>query len=385
MRLLPFGSVSRNALALLAAGGLVLGLGVFGVDAQQTQSSDTVAKPRKKSKDGTDAAPEPDQQKIPSKLNKKVDIPQGVPTFRTDVNSVTVDVAVLDNRGNFIPKIPGGNFRILEDDVPQKTTGFNVGESPMTVCLVVEFNAMFQQTYTRTWMETLQAAYTFLGSLRKDDYIAVVAFDLRSEILADFSTDSTKWQEAMARLRVPGFRESNLYDALVDTADRMSEIEGRKAIVLLASGIDTFSKLTFDKTRKALQVAGVPIYSVGLFQAMRIMAEGRGMDSIQRLDFLQADNQLKTFSKETGGQAYFPRFSAEFPQIFGQINEGLRNQYALTYSPSNQLRDGKYRKIRVELVNPSTNEPLRVLDEKGKPLKYSVIAKQGYTAPREVE
>jgi Ca-activated chloride channel homolog len=384
MRLLPSGSVSRNAIALLTAGGLLLGLGVFAVNAQQTQSSDTVAKPRKKAKDGVDAPSEPDQPKIPSKLNKKNDIPQGVPTFRSDVSNVTVDVAVLDNRGNFIPKIPGGNFRILEDDVPQKTTAFSVGESPMTVCLVVEFNAMFQQTYTRTWYETLQAAYTFLGSLRKDDYIAVVAFDLRSEILADFSTDTSKWQEALARLRVPGFRESNLYDALVDTSDRMSEIEGRKAIVLLASGIDTFSKLTFDKTRKALQVAGVPIYSVGLFQAMRIMSESR-MGAVARLDYLQADNQLKTFSKETGGQAYFPRFSAEFPQIFGQINEGLRNQYALTYSPSNQLRDGKYRKIRVELVNPATNEPLRITDEKGKPVKYTVIAKTGYTAPREIE
>jgi Ca-activated chloride channel homolog len=377
-------SSSRSIAALLTAGVLLLGLGVVLLDAQTGQSTDTVAKPRKKSKDGADAPPESDQQKIPSKLNKKADIPQGVPTFRSDVNSVTVDVAVLDNRGNFIPKIPGGNFRVLEDDVPQKTTGFSVGEAPMTVCLVVEFNALFQQTYSRTWYETLQAAYTFLGSLRKDDYIAVVAFDMRSEILADFSTDTSKWQEALARLRVPGFRESNLYDALVDTADRMSEIEGRKAIVLLASGIDTFSKLTFDKTRKALQVAGVPIYSMGLFQAMRIMADSR-MGAVQRLDFLQADNQLKTFSKETGGQAYFPRFSAEFPQIFNQINEGLRNQYALTYSPSNQIRDGKYRKIRVELVNPATNEPLRVLDEKGKPVKYQVIAKAGYTAPREVE
>ncbi len=374
--------ISRTLLAFSLVASL-LGVGIA-LEAQQNPSSDTVAKPRKKGKDGADLPPEVDQQKIPSKLKKKNDLPEGLPTFRSDVNSVSVEVAVMDNKGNFIPKIPAGNFRIFEDDVPQKTTGFNVGEAGMTVALVVEFNAMFQQTYSRTWFETLQAAYTFMEGLKKDDYVAVIAFDMRPEILTDFTTDRSKWQEAMARLRVPGFRESNLYDALVDTADRMSEIEGRKAIVLLASGIDTFSKLTFDKTRKALQVAGVPIYSVSLFQAMRIMAEGR-MAATQRLDFLQADNQLKTFSKETGGQAYFPRFSAEFPQIFSQVNQGLRNQYSLTYSPSNQSRDGKYRKIRVELVNPATNEPLRVTDEKGKPIKYQVIAKGGYTAPREVE
>lgn len=375
--------LSRTLLGFSLIFGL-LGLGIL-LEAQQNPSSDTVAKPRKKSKDGDPAAPpEPAGDKIPSKLKKKNDLPEGLTTFRSDVNSVSVEVAVMDNRGNFIPKIPGGTFRIFEDDVPQKNTGFTVGESGMTVCLVVEFNAMFQQTYSRTWYETLQAAYTFLDSLRKDDYIAVVAFDMRSEILADFSTDRSKWQEALARLRVPGFRESNLYDALVDTADRMSEIEGRKAIVVLASGRDTFSKLTYDKARKALQVAGVPIYAVSLFQAMRIMEESR-MGPMQRLDFLQADNQLKTFSKETGGQAYFPRFAAEFPQIFQQVNQGLRNQYSLTYTPSNQVRDGKYRKIRVELVNPSTNEPLRIIDEKGKPMKYQVIAKAGYTAPREVE
>lgn len=378
-RLIPRSAVHRTLL-IFGLIGLGLGIGVA-LEAQQPTSTDTVAKPRKKP--GEPGA-EADQPKIPSKLNKKKDLPEGTPTFRSDVNNVTVDVSVLDNRGNFIPKIPAGNFRIFEDDVPQKTTGFAVGETGMTVALVVEFNAAFQQTYTRTWYETLQAAYTFMESLRKDDYVAVVAFDLRPEILTDFTTDRSKWQEAMARLRVPGFRESNLYDALVDTADRMSEIEGRKAIVLLASGIDTFSKLTFDKTRKALQVAGVPVYSVGLFQAMRIMAETR-MGAVQRLDFLQADNQLKTFSKETGGQSYFPRFSAEFPQIFNSINQGLRSQYALNYTPSNQARDGKFRRIRVELVNPATNEPLKIVDEKGKPIKYQVIAKQGYTAPREVE
>ena len=368
--------------------GVTLVAGLFGIglalEAQQSQSSDTVAKPRKKTKDGADAPPEADQQKIPSKLNKKQDLPADLPTFRSDVNSVTVNVAVMDNRGNFIPKVPGGTFRIYEDDVPQKTTGFSVGEQGMTVCLVVEFSAAFQGTYTRTWFETLQAAYSFLDSLRKDDYVAVVAYDMRSEILADFSTDRQKWQEALARLRVPGFREYNLYDTLVDTADRMSAIEGRKAIVVLTSGLDSFSKLTFDKTRKALQVAGVPIYAVSLFQADRIMAEGR-MGSSQRLDFLQADNQLKTFAKDTGGQAYFPRFTAEYPQIFNQVNQGLRNQYALTYTPSNQARDGKYRKIRVELVNPATNEALRIVDEKGKAMKYTIISKNGYTAAREVE
>ena len=209
---------------------------------------------------------------------------------------------------------------------------------------------------------------------------------MRPEILADFTTDKRKINEAMQRLRIAGFSESNMYDALVDTADRMSSIEGRKAIVLISSGIDTFSKLTFDKTRKALQNANVPIYAIGLMQALREWYDSRGaMGAMQRMDFLQADNQMRTFAKETGGQSYFPRFYGEFPGIFAAVGDSLRHQYTLTYSPTNSARDGKFRKIKIELVNPATNEPLRVVDEKGKPIKYSIIAKAGYNAPREVE
>ena len=109
------------------------------------------------------------------------------------------------------------------------------------------------------------------------------------------------------------------------------------------------------------------------------------MGAIARMDFLQADNQMRTFAKETGGQCLFPRFYGEFPSIFASIAEALRNQYSLTYNPSNQARDGKFRKIKVELVNPQNDEPLRITDEKGKPIKYSIVAKNGYTAPREVE
>lgn len=350
------------------------------------ESGETVAKPRKKA--NPDAPPEPELEKIPSKLNKKgqVDLPEGVPTFRTDATSVSVDVAVLDNKGRFIPNIPAGNFRILEDNVPQKVGNFAMGEAPMTICMVIEFSNLYQQYWTSSWYETLQASYGFLQTLKPEDYVAVVAYDLRPEILSDFSADKRKAQEAMARLRIAAFSESNLYDALTDTTERMTEIEGRKAVVLIASGVDTFSKQTFDQARKKLQSAGVPIYAIGIMQALREMVDARGgMGAIQRLDFLQADNQMRTFAKESGGMSFFPRFFGEFPGIYSAIHQALRNQYSLTYSPTNQAKDGKFRKLKVELVNPANNEPLRILDEKNKPIKYQIVAKLGYTAPREVE
>jgi len=353
------------------------------------ETTDTVARPRPKSPDGTPAEvgkPSPAAAKIPSKYKRKEgEVGEG-PSFRSDSNSVTVEISVQDPRGNFIPGIPKGNFRVLEDGVPQNVSTFGLGEGPMTVCMVIEFSNLYQQYWSETWYQTLTASYGFLETLKPDDFVAVVAYDLRPEILSDFSSDKSKAQEAMQRLRIAAFSESNMYDALTETADRMSDIEGRKAIVLISSGVDTFSKLTFDKTRKLLQNAGVPIYAIGLMQALREFFDARGgMGAIQRLDFLQADNQMRTFAKETGGQSFFPRFYGEFPGIFGAISQTLRNQYTITYTSSNTQRDGKYRNIKVELVNPATNEPLRILDQKNKPLKYTVMAKKGYTAPREVE
>src|SRR5579863_9744945 len=278
----------------------------------QSSSSETVAKPKKK--DAPAEEPPPEQQKIPSQFTKKdKDVPEGLPTFKSDVTTVQLDVAVLDNKGNFIPNIPRGNFRVLEDNVPQQLASFSTNaDAPMTIAMVVEFNAQFQEYWSEGWYETLVASYGFVETLKPEDYIAVIAYDLRSEILCDFTTDRAKVQDAMQRLRIPGFSEANLFDALVDTAQRMSNIEGRKAILLIASGRDTLSRLTFDKARKAIQADGVPVYAISLLQAARIMADAY-MGPIQRMDFLQADNQMRTFAKETGGQSFFPRFTGEFP------------------------------------------------------------------------
>ncbi len=373
-------------------------------------SSETVARPRKKSPPADADAPAPpadstnsnspatsndtnnsnsndstDEPKIPSKFSKKDKdvVPADAPTFHSDVTTVQLDVAVLDNKGQFLPNIPREKFRVLEDNVPQKISSFSMNsDAPMTIAMVIEFSNLYQQYYSQGWYETLVASYGFVQTLKPDDYVAIVAYDLRTEILCDFTTDRGKVQEAMQRLRIPGFSEANLFDALVDTEQRMSDIEGRKAILLIASGRDTFSKLTYDKARKAVQEAGVPIYAVSMLQAMRIMAESR-MGSIQQLDFLQADNEMKTFARETGGQAYFPRFFAEFPSIYQSISSALRNQYSIAYQPSNQAKDGTFRKLKVELVDPQTGDALRI-SEAGKPVKYTVVTKAGYNAPHEV-
>lgn len=351
---------------------------------QQQQSSDSVAKPKKTT---SDTSSTDDKPPIPSefKKSKDGDVPKNTPTYHSNATTVSLDVAVLDDKGRFIPQIPKDRFRVLEDGVPQQISQFGLSEAPMTICMLIEFSGRYQAFWSQGWYETLQAAYGFLETLKPDDNVAVVAYDLRTTILSDFSPDKRQAEEAMQRLRIPGFSESNVFDALTDMADRMSNIEGRKAILLISTGLDTFSKITFDTARKSLQESGVPIYSISILQIARMLAESRGMGPVQDLTFLQADNEMKTFAKETGGQAFFPRFLGEYPSIFRQIEDALRNQYSLAYHPTNTARDGKFRHIRVELVNPETNEPLKMTNEKNKPIKYQVIAKAGYKAPREVE
>lgn len=376
----------NGILAITLAASLIPVPRAFAQEGPQPPSSETVARPKKQPPSQNPDQQQPDKGDIPSQYKKQKDeLPEGSPTFRADATTVTVPVSVLDQKGRFIPNIPQEYFRVLEDGVPQHVTGFAKGEAPLTVCLLIEFSGLFQSYWSWGWSDTLNAAYGFMSTLKPDDNIAVVAYDLKDTILSDFTTDRRKTEEALARLRIPGFSESNEYDALTDMADRMSGIEGRKAILLITSGIDTFSKITYGKARRSLQSSGVPIYAISILQVARELADSRGaMGPIARLDFLQADNALRTFAKETGGEAFFPRFQGELPGVFRQLSDALRNQYTLAYHPSNVAHDGKYRKIKVDLMNPATGEPLKVV-ENGKAIKYQILAKAGYDGPRTVE
>ena len=325
-----------------------------------------------------------DQSKIPSQYKRNSPTAGGdVPTFKSDVDVVTLDVAVIDNRGQFIPGIPPGYFRVLEDNVPQQIRKVDIGQAPMTLAMVIEFSNHYQQLYSWAWFQTLELSWGFVSTLTPQDYVAIVAYDMHTEILSDFTTDRSKSQEALRRLTIPAWREANMFDAITDTADRMSAIEGRKAILLITTGIDTFSKMTYDQCRKRLQEAGVPIYAISLMGLQRELADAY-MGPMQRMDFLQADNELRTFAKETGGAAFFPKFEGEYGSVFQNIHQALRNQYVITYMPTNKAHDGTFRKLKVQLVDPN-GKPLPVKDEKGKPMKYQILAKSGYKAPRQVE
>ena len=131
----------------------------------------TVARPRKSTDSKT--GNEEELPKIPSKLKKDpADDTRAAmsPSSRRDVDIVTIDVAVVDNKGHFIPGIPPGNFRLLEDNVPQQLRKVDMGEAPMTIAMVIEFSNLFQRYWSAAWYQTLQLAWGFAESLKPEDY-----------------------------------------------------------------------------------------------------------------------------------------------------------------------------------------------------------------------
>jgi len=182
---------------------------------------------------------------------------------------------------------------------------------------------------------------------------------------------------------MPTFRDTNEFDALYETLDRLTRIEGRKYVVLISSGRDTFSKLTLDQMLAKIKATpNVTIFTIstgGLARELGQARGGGGMFGGTGIGYLQGDNEMRTFANMTGGLSYQPIFQGELPDIFGQINESIRNQYVLTYKPTNAKNDGSYRKVKVYLVD-NEGRPLKMQDEKGKSLKYSVISRDGYRA-----
>jgi VWFA-related protein len=295
-----------------------------------------------------------------------------------------VDVGVLlEKTHQFVPNLQQANFRIYEDGTPQKLIHFGRTQAPITAVLLCEFAS----TNYNFIYDMRNAAYSFAQQLKPDDYVAVVTYDMHTQVLTDFTQDKRVVMQALNTLMIPGFSETNEFDALYETLDRLTRVDGHKYIILVTSGIDTFSKITLDKIlAKVKTTPNVTIFAVGTGQAAQLMGRARsgGMFGPKQIDYLQAQNELNTFARMTGGQAFFPRFEAEMPEIFEQINSSIRNQYLLQYSPTNPRQDGSYRKIRVELVD-AEGKPLQMQDEKHHNLKYDIVARDGYRAKKEVE
>jgi Ca-activated chloride channel family protein len=325
---------------------------------------------------------------------------------------VNVDAVVYHKKtGQIVTGLKKPNFALFADGVEQTITNFSTPEAPITVAMVVEYSKWTEELgligsggYEPGTYEVIRPMAMFLSQFIKppDDFASVVAFDIRPTPLTDFTNDPTRLSAVINLLlrNQPAFRETNLFDALkfvliggrgdsVVLEENKSEksdysglvsVQGRRrAVILIASGIDTFSKINYGDTRKILQNAGIPVYIVGTANMFKkkygdqLGATDGLLGQPGRMTFLQADNTLTTFAKETGG-AFFPyTFEGEIPKILQSINALLRSQYSLGFNPGD-VQDGKQHKLKVSVdVNGDGT-----YDDK----EYTVQARQFYNSPK---
>lgn len=345
--------------------------------------------------------------------------PDIVPTKPQDLEKLTITTQVVNvdavvyhkKTGQIVNGLKKPNFALFTDGVQQTITNFSTPEAPITVAMVVEYSKWTEELglygnggYEPGTYEVIRPTAMFLSQFIKppDDYVSVVAFDIRPTPLTDFTNDPGRIGAVINLLlrNQPAFRETNLFDALKfvlvggrgdsvvleDSKTEKSDYSGlvsvqgrRRAVILIASGIDTFSKINYGDARKVLQNSGIPVYIIGtanLFKKKygdQLGATDGLLGQPGRMTFLQADNTLTTFAKETGG-AFFPyTFEGEIPKILSSINALLRSQYSLGFNPG-EVRDGKQHKIVVKVdVNGDGT-----YDDK----EFVVQARQYYNSPK---
>ncbi len=339
--------------------------------------------------------------------------PQDTEPIKVTTALVNVDAVVYHKKtGQIVTGLKKDNFALFVDGVRKDITNFSTPEAPITVSLVLEYSkltAIFgyygNGGFEPGQYEVIRPAAAFISQFVKppNDYVSVIAYDMRPTPLTDFTNDPARLQQVINLLlrNNPAFTETNLYDALKFTlvggrgdsvvlddskeskADYggLVSVQGRRtALVLIASGIDTFSKINYGQARKIAQNAGVPIYIIGtanLFLKKYDSYLG-ATDSLTgfpgRMTFLQAGNALGTFAKETGGKYIPVTFEGEIPSALQTINALLRNQYSLGFNPGD-VHDGKQHKIVVKVDVKGDGQ----FDSK----EYVIQSRPFYNAPKD--
>jgi VWFA-related protein len=308
------------------------------------------------------------------------------PRLRVEVALVPVEVAVVDAAGRFVSDLKAENFRVSEDGATQPVRYFAPTRAPVRLALLVESSpAVFLLRH-----EHLTAARVLLRALRADDQVALYSYarTLRREV--DFTTNKAYAEDrldGMGRFGL-GMADTNLRDAVASLLDEVNPPQRRTAVLVIGTGLDPSSAAEWEALRRRLGASQVTFFAVATGALLRAEPEKkkkRAETAASReveAAFAEADARLRTLATASAGEAYFPRSAKELDKIYADIAERLRNLYTLAYSPANRARDGRFRSIRVELVD-ERRAPLVLRDPKGKPIAYRVFARPGYFAPRE--
>ena len=349
-------------------------------------------------------------QKPEPKPEEKIE-PKAEPGYRLTVRAdlVNVEVTVTDARGNFVTGLAHENFRVLDDGAEQPITHFAPAEAPALVLVLVETSPAVYLIHR----QHLEAAYALLEGLAADDWVALGTYDQSPRLLINFTQDKSALAQALGSLHYNlGMGQLNLYESLAAALDWLAPLPGKKAIVLLSTGLDTSGAGRWEKLLEKLRASDVVVLPVALGGELRqpgppgkkdqhdknkkkkgesveLAKKGQAVEPAKddtELSFAQADRALEGLAQATGGRAWFPREAREFPGIYRQISGILRHQYSLGFAPP--ARDARFHKIEIQLLDAS-GRPLAPAEPPKAPGRppaegaagYRIHARPGYLAP----
>ncbi|MBI1764435.1 MAG: VWA domain-containing protein [Acidobacteria bacterium] len=322
--------------------------------------------------------------------------------FRMDTDLVSIDVQVTDRQGaQYGTKLSPEDFVVYEDGVRQKISNFSATEVPFNLVLLLDTSGS-----TRDELSLMQkAARRFLTELRPHDRVAIIQFNQQVELIKDLTADRGKLEKALGQLT--GGSGTSFYDAVQLALDEvLRKATGRKAIVALTDGVDSFGFGTYEKLLPKLESARAALYFLKLdteeYTEARMLRDCRDSShfkfsrkqlkkyfdefikegdpsqyedhcKLERMEKIRinrrlyeaAGDELEEMSSKTGGHVYPVESLQQLAPKFTQIAAELRTQYSLAYYPSNEKHDGKWRGVRIEIKKPG----------------LTVQARPGYRAP----
>jgi Ca-activated chloride channel family protein len=300
--------------------------------------------------------------------------------LRVSVDSVFLNVSVRDRQTNrSIPDLEKGDFEVYEDGKPQRIEQLATGDAPFNLLLLLDVSGS-----TRSFLPLMkQASVDFTRQIKPNDRIAIAAFNSQVELMQDFTNDRTEAIRAIGRLSSSG--GTAFYDALLMCIDHyMRGIEGRSAIVVFTDGVDNQlegrnsegSRTLFSQLYRRIQEIDPIIYTIFLDTERQspvsrgggvlgdilggVLGGGRrtgGYPGPNRgasgnpAIYDEARDQLLTIAEQTGGRLYSPNRIEDLSRVYAEIADDLRIQYQLGYNSTNRSQDGRWREIRVQVLN----------------------------------
>jgi VWFA-related protein len=269
---------------------------------------------------------------------------QEVPTFKTSVNVVTLLATVRDHDGRIVNNLTSADFVLLEDGVPQKIGYFSrESDLPLTVGLLVDTS----RSQTRVLDEETSASYKFLDQVLREgkDQAFITHFDTRVETLQGLTSSRVKLVSALQELQVPGEVATLLYSAVKDSSQNLMQNQtGRKAVILLTDGVAYKDPASIDTAIEFAQRADTIIYSIRFSNPVPIgPLRAAFVASMKERGKLE----LERMARETGGVSFGVTKNRPIDAIYSEIEEALRNQYSIGYTPSRSIPDGKFHRIKL--------------------------------------